>query len=46
MGVIKGKMGTTGSKRGRKFEQKRKAKWVKEKRKFGQGLNTILHRAL
>ena len=37
MGVIKGKMGTTGSKMGRKFEQKRKANWVKES-KFGQGL--------
>ena len=31
MGVIKSKMGTIGSKMGRKFEQKRKAKWVKEK---------------
>ena len=31
MGVIKSKMGTLGSKMGRKFEQKRKAKWVKEK---------------
>ena len=30
MGVIKSKMGTIGSKMGRKFEQKRKAKWVKE----------------
>ena len=27
-----------GSKMGRKFEQKRKAKWVKKKRNFGQGL--------
>jgi len=35
MGVIKGKMGTIGSKMGRKFEQKRKAKWIK---KFAQGL--------
>ena len=31
MGVIKSKMGTIGSKMGRKFEQKRKAKWVKKK---------------
>ena len=31
MGVIKSKMGGIGSKMGRKFEQKRKAKWVKEK---------------
>jgi len=31
MDVIKSKMG-------RKFEQKRKAKWVKGKSKFGQGL--------
>jgi len=31
-------MGTIGSKMGRKFEQKRKAKWVKKKGKFGQGL--------
>ena len=38
MGVIKSKMGAIGSKMGRKFEQKRKAKWVKKKRKFGQGL--------
>ena len=39
MGVIKSKMGTIGSKMGRKFEQKRKAKWVKKKKsKFGQGL--------
>ena len=38
MGVIKSKMGTIGSKMGRKFEQKRKAKWVKEKENFGQGL--------
>ena len=30
-GVIKSKMGTSGSKMGRKFEQKRKAKWVKKK---------------
>ena len=29
--VIKSKMGTITSKIGRKFEQKRKAKWVKEK---------------
>ena len=29
---------TTGSKMGRKSEQKRKAKWVKES-KFGQGLD-------
>jgi len=28
MGVTKSKMGTIGSKMGRKFEQKRKAKWV------------------
>ena len=38
MGVIKSKMGPIGSKMGRKFEQKRKAKWVKKKGKFGQGL--------
>jgi len=31
MSVIKSKMGTIKSKMGRKFEQKRKAKWVKEK---------------
>ena len=31
-------MGTIKSKMGRKFEQKRKAKWVKEKANFGQGL--------
>jgi len=31
MGVIK-KMGTIGSKMGRKFEQKSKAKWVKKKK--------------
>ena len=31
MGVIKSKMGTIGSKMGRKFEQKKKAKWVKKK---------------
>jgi len=37
MGAIKSKIGTIGSKMGRKFEQKRKAKWVK-KSKFGQGL--------
>ena len=31
MSVTKSKMGTIKSKIGRKFEQKRKAKWVKEK---------------
>ena len=31
MGTIKSKMGTMKSKIGRKLEQKRKAKWVKEK---------------
>jgi len=31
-------MGTIGSKMGRKFEQKRNAKWAK-KSKFGQGLD-------
>ena len=31
MSVIKSKVGTIKSKIGRKFEQKRKAKWVKEK---------------
>ena len=31
MSVIKSKMGTIKSKIGRKLEQKRKAKWVKEK---------------
>ena len=31
MTVIKSKIGTIKSKIGRKFEQKRKAKWVKEK---------------
>jgi len=36
MGVIKSKMGTIG----RKFEQKRKAKWVKKKSKLSQGLIT------
>jgi len=35
MGVIKSKMGTIGSKMGRKFEQKRKVKWIK---KIGQVL--------
>ena len=30
MSVIKSKMGTIKSEIGRKFEQKRKAKWVKE----------------
>ena len=39
MSVIKSKMGTIESKIGRKFEQKRKAKWVKEK--VGQGLVSI-----
>ena len=34
MGVIKSKNGTTGSKMGGKFEQKRKAKWVKEKKQI------------
>ena len=38
MSAIKSKMGTLGSKMGRKFEQKRKTKWVK-KSKFGQGLH-------
>ena len=38
MGVIKSKMGSVGSKMGRKFEQKRKANWVGKKSKFGQGL--------
>ena len=40
MGVIKSKIGTIGSKMGRKFEQKRNAKWGK-KRKFGQGLGLL-----
>jgi len=31
MGVIKSKIGTIGSKMSRKFEQKRKVKWVKKK---------------
>ena len=31
MSVIKSKLGTIKSKIDRKFEQKRKAKWVKEK---------------
>ena len=31
MSVIKSKMGTIKSKIGRKFEQKRKAKWINEK---------------
>jgi len=35
---MRSKMGVIKSKMGRKFEQKRKAKWVKKKRKFGQGL--------
>ena len=30
MGVIKSKMGIIGSKMGRKFEHKRKAKWAKK----------------
>jgi len=30
MGVIKSKMDTIGSQMGRRFEQKRKAKWVKK----------------
>ena len=38
MGVIKSKIGKIRSKMGRKFEQKTKAKWVKIKSKFGQGL--------
>ena len=36
MGVVKS---TIGSKMGRKFGQKRKAKWVKKKINFGQGLH-------
>ena len=40
-GCDKSKMGTIGNKMGRKFEQKRKAKWVKQS-KFGQGLATSI----
>jgi len=36
-------MGTIGSKMGRKYEQKRKAKLVFKKSKFGQGLLITLH---
>jgi len=32
MGVIKSKIGTIGSKIGKEFRQKRKAKWVKKKK--------------
>ena len=39
MGVIKSKMGTIGSKMGRKFEQKRKAKWVKKKKIWSRPTN-------
>jgi len=35
--VIKSKMGTIKSKIGRKFEQNRKAKWVKEKEYLVKG---------
>jgi len=34
--MMRSKMGVIKSKMGRKFKQKRKAKWVK-KRKFGRG---------
>jgi len=40
MGVIKSKMGTIGSKIGRKFEQKRQAKWVKKKMQIWSSAET------
>ena len=43
MSVIKSKMGTIKSKIDRKFEQKRKAKWVKEKAYLVKAYN---HRTL
>jgi len=36
--IMRSKMSVIKSKIGRKFEQKRKAKWVKKQSKFGQGL--------
>jgi len=42
MGVIKSKMGTIGSKMGRKFEQKRKAKWVKKKENLVKAYTSCL----
>ena len=42
-GCDKSKMGTIGSKMGRKFEQKKKSKMGKKKKsKFGQGLATSI----
>ena len=49
MSVIKSKMGTIKSKIGRKFEQKRKAKWVKEKAnlvKAYESLKLLTHSTL
>jgi len=43
MSVIKSKMGTIKSKIGRKFEQKRKTKWVKEKANLVKAY-CLLHR--
>ena len=42
MGVIKSKMGTIGSKMGRKFEQKRKAKWVKKRQIWSRPSNVSI----
>ena len=39
MGCDKKQMGTIESKMGRKFEQKRKAKWVKEKENLVKAYN-------
>jgi len=44
MGAIKSKMGTIGNKMGRKFEQKRKAKWVKKKENWSRP--SYKHRAV
>jgi len=42
MGVIKSKMGTIGSKMGRKFKQKRKAKWVKKKQIWSRPITDMV----
>ena len=44
MGVIKSKMGAIGSKMGRKFEQKRKAKWVKKKENLVKAYPPLLQK--
>jgi len=41
MGVMKSKMGTIGSKMGGEFEQKRKARWVKKKKKIWSRPNPV-----